>query len=141
MNTHDDCSEGYSSDSSIGSSSSQTTSTSDEEPSLQEINDSRLIQALNYLNDEGGDDSPAKYMTRVSRINHYLVQQLPRQGNDFDTTLYQRLQAIVRKELEAFNQAAQHVPKTVLESNGFMQECEHSGSPEQFSEDSLFVLI
>lgn len=133
MNNHDDYSEGYSPDLSIRSSFSQTP-TSDGEPSLQEINDSRLIQALNYLNNEGGDDSPASYIQRMLRINHYLVQRLPRQGNDFDIMLYQNLRATIREEFEAFNQAAQYAPMTVLDSVDFIPESACHGSPEQFPE-------
>jgi hypothetical protein len=107
VDTYDDPLADYTSDISSLSSPTQTISMSDKKPSRSEIN-RRLAQAINYLNDEGGEDSAATYMEHVARINDYLVQQLPQQGADFDNALYQRLRAAVQEELKAFDEATRH---------------------------------
>ncbi|EUC47689.1 hypothetical protein COCMIDRAFT_89390 [Bipolaris oryzae ATCC 44560] len=109
------------SDLSSPSSPTQAASTSgSEEPSSKEIN-RRLAQALEYLDDEGGDDSPATYMEHVAKIDDYLVQQLPRQGANFDDALYQHLRGTVRQELEAYD-AARQSTQTVMENRESLRE-------------------
>ncbi|XP_014561099.1 hypothetical protein COCVIDRAFT_87176 [Bipolaris victoriae FI3] len=120
------------SDLSSPSSPTQTASMSDsEEPSSKEIN-RRLAQALDYLDEQGGDDSPTIYMERVNRIDKYLVQQLPQQGIKFDNALYQHLRDTVRQEVEAYD-AAKQSARTVVENEESLLESRSDLSPGQQS--------
>ncbi|KAL6163201.1 hypothetical protein ACJQWK_10792 [Exserohilum turcicum] len=130
---YNDPASGYHFDLSNSSNSEEMISISDEEQSRQVMNDRRLTQAISYLREEGGDDSPARYMKRVARINADLVQRLPQQGEDFDHTLYRHLQAAVREELAAFERARKDSHSTVLERDG-VSALEHE---EEISEDQL----
>ncbi|EMD89923.1 hypothetical protein COCC4DRAFT_124738 [Bipolaris maydis ATCC 48331] len=133
MGAYDDPLADCPSDLSSPSSPTQTASMSDsEEPSSKEIN-RRLAQALDYLDDQGSDDSPRIYMERVARINDYLVQQLPQQEVNFDNALYQHLRDTVRQEQEAYNavrQSARTVPnnkESLVGSGSDVSPGKHSG--------------
>ena len=91
-------------------------SISEEEPTQRELNDHRLIQAINYLSEEGGDDSPATFIDRVDRIDEALIQQLPQQGRDFDTKLYRRARAMVRDVQRDFEEVAHQASASMLET-------------------------
>lgn len=120
------------SDLSSPSSPTQTASMSDsEEPSSKEIN-RRLAQALDYLDEQGGDDSPTIYMERVNRIDKYLLQQLPQQGIKFENALYQHLRDAVRQEVEAYD-AAKQSARTVVENEESLLESRSDLSPGQQS--------
>lgn len=56
----------------------------------------RLTQAINYLHQKGGDDSPNTFIDRVNQIDDALVHELPRRFIDFDPRLYHRVQDMVR---------------------------------------------
>ncbi|KAF2856720.1 hypothetical protein T440DRAFT_484836 [Plenodomus tracheiphilus IPT5] len=73
--------------------------------SQQEYNNLRLTQAINYLAEEGGNDSPATYMSRVDRIDEALVQLLPQSGQDFDRERYRTVRAMVQEAQEAYENA------------------------------------
>jgi hypothetical protein len=88
-------------------------SISEEEPTQRELNDHRLTQAINYLAEEGGDDSPATFIDRVDRIDDALLQQLPQQGRDFDTELYRRARTMVREVQHEFEEAAQQSSSSI----------------------------
>lgn len=81
-------------------------SVSEEEPTQRDANDLRLTQAINYLAQEGGDDSAATWMHRVDRIDAALLQQLPQRSSDYDRKLYRRLKAMVRDVQREFEEAA-----------------------------------
>ncbi|KAJ4373985.1 hypothetical protein N0V83_002724 [Neocucurbitaria cava] len=81
-------------------------SVSEEEPTERDANDLRLTQAINYLAQEGGDDSAATWMHRVDRIDAALLQQLPQRSSDYDRKLYRRLKAMVRDVQREFEEAA-----------------------------------
>ncbi|USP82600.1 uncharacterized protein yc1106_09874 [Curvularia clavata] len=127
MDTHVDRSVDNDSDLSSLSSSTHTSPMSKEDSSLREVTDARLVQALNYMNDEGGDDSPATYIKRVKRIDNDLVQRLFfEKGGDYDKILHQQLQAVVRKEMGVFSQAVYNDPP---ESDDSVSETEDEVSP------------
>jgi hypothetical protein len=85
-------------------------SISDDEPTQEDLNNRRLSQAVNYLNEEGGEDSAETYMDRVGRIHDALLQQLPRQGNAFDQKLYRQVRALVQQAQHDFEDAAADEP-------------------------------
>jgi hypothetical protein len=78
-----------------------------DEATQQEVNDNRLTKAIEYLSQEGGDDSTVTFMNRVDRIDKGLLQLLPQQDSHFDTSLYQRLQAMIRDVRCEFENAVQ----------------------------------
>ncbi|KAF2823583.1 hypothetical protein CC86DRAFT_409487 [Ophiobolus disseminans] len=82
-------------------------SISDEEPTQQDLNNQRLTQAINYLNEEGGEDSPAAFIDRVNRIDEALLQKLPQQSHDFDQKLYRRARAMVLDVQRDYQDAAE----------------------------------
>ncbi|KAF1942150.1 hypothetical protein EJ02DRAFT_422390 [Clathrospora elynae] len=79
----------------------------EDEPTQREVNNRRLAQAINYLADEGGDDSPATYMHRVDRLDVTLLQRPPQQGRDFDTKLFRRLRVMVHEVQREFEETVQ----------------------------------
>jgi hypothetical protein len=81
-------------------------STSENAPSQQNPHDRRLTQALTYLQEEGGDDSPATFIDRVNRIDDALLQELAHQGDSFDHKLYRRVRATVLDAQREFDEAA-----------------------------------
>ena len=85
-------------------------STSEDEPTEQDLNNRRLTQAINYLNEEGGDDSPATFIDRVNRIDDALLQQLPQQGRAFDQRLYRQVRAAVLDIQRDYEDAAENEP-------------------------------
>jgi hypothetical protein len=85
----------------------ETYSMSEEEPTQRDFNNRRLTQALNYLNEEGGVDSPATFIDRVNRIDDALLQQLPQQGVAFDDKLFRRVRTMVLDVQRDFENAAQ----------------------------------
>jgi hypothetical protein len=89
---------------------SEEISISDGEPSQQEIINRQLTQALNYLQEEGGHDSPATFIDRVNRIDRALLYQLPQQGYAFDRNLYRRVCVLVHDALHDFEEAAKSEP-------------------------------
>jgi hypothetical protein len=89
------------------SESDETYSMSEEEPTQRDFNNRRLTQALNYLNEEGGVDSPDIFIDRVNRIDDALLQQLPQQGFAFDDKLFRRVRAMVLDVQRDFENAAQ----------------------------------
>jgi hypothetical protein len=119
-------------------------SISEEEPTQRELNDYRLTQAINYLTEEGGDDSPATFIDRVDRIDEALLQQLPQQGRDFDTQLYRRARAMVRGVQREFEEAAQQASSSMLETGESEEDLPQYYTPsaaqalyrgEEFDED------
>ncbi|KAF2007349.1 hypothetical protein P154DRAFT_569238 [Amniculicola lignicola CBS 123094] len=66
----------------------------------RQANDRRLRQAINYLADEGGDDSDAQYEDAVRRIDDTILNQYIEEGYSYDPTLYQRLLSLVEAELD-----------------------------------------
>jgi hypothetical protein len=78
----------------------------DNEPAEQEANNRRLTQAINYLQQDGGDDSPRTFMDRVNRINETLLRQLPQHGEAFDRNLYRRVRVLVLDAQRDFRDAA-----------------------------------
>jgi hypothetical protein len=78
----------------------------DNEPAEQEANNRRLTQAIKYLQQDGGDDSPRTFMYRVNRINETLLRQLPQQGQAFDRNLYRRVRVLVLDAQRDFRDAA-----------------------------------
>ncbi|KAB2108098.1 hypothetical protein AG0111_0g3911 [Alternaria gaisen] len=85
----------------------EITSTSKEEPTRRETNDRRLAQAINYLVEEGGSDSPATFMDRVDRIDNSLLLPLNQQGRNFDMKLFNRVLDMVSQAQLDFDEAAQ----------------------------------
>lgn len=81
-------------------------SISEEEVTDRDVNDRRLTQAINYMAEEGGDDLPPTFMSRVDRIDEALLQQLPQRGGDFDPKLYRRLRVLVLDAQREFEEAA-----------------------------------
>jgi hypothetical protein len=89
-------------------------SMSDDAPTQQDLNNRRLVQAMNYINEEGGDDSPTTFMDRVGRINDALLQQLPQQGSAaFDPELYRSVRAMVQDVQRDYENAAQEEPMSM----------------------------
>ncbi|KAI8937757.1 hypothetical protein NX059_005457 [Plenodomus lindquistii] len=68
-------------------------------------NDTRLRQAINYMAEQGGDDSAATFISRVNRIDEALLQLLPQTGDDFDGNLYQEVCAMVDEVHEVYDNA------------------------------------
>ncbi|KAH7078903.1 hypothetical protein BKA63DRAFT_563570 [Paraphoma chrysanthemicola] len=91
-------------------------STGLENLSQADLNNRRLAQALNYLDSEGGEDSPSTFISRVNRINDALLGPLREQGSAFDTKLYQRVRAMVLDLQQDFDSAA-HEATPQSESN------------------------
>ncbi|KAF1838843.1 hypothetical protein BDW02DRAFT_585649 [Decorospora gaudefroyi] len=89
---------------------------SEVELTQRQINDRRLVQAINYLAEDGGDDSPGTFINRVNRIDDALLKQLPQQGRDFDARLYRRARAMVREVKHEYEEAVQEASSPVLES-------------------------
>ncbi|CBX95191.1 hypothetical protein IAQ61_009707, partial [Plenodomus lingam] len=69
----------------------------------------RLREAINYLAEEGGQDSPATYMSRVYRIDEALVQLLPQTGSDYDRQLYRTVRAMVDEVHEEYDNAKEEI--------------------------------
>jgi hypothetical protein len=82
-------------------------SLSDNDIAQKEANDRRLAQAVSYLQQEGGKDSPATFMERVNRIDETLLNSLPHQGLMFDPKLYRHVRALVIGVRRDFEIAAQ----------------------------------
>jgi hypothetical protein len=82
-------------------------SISDNDSAEREANNRRLTQAINYLQQDGGDDSPRTFMDRVNRINETLLKHLPQQGQTFDQNLYRRARVLVMDAKRDFRDAAQ----------------------------------
>lgn len=72
-------------------------------------NNLRLTQAINYLADEGGDDSPLTYMARVNRIGETLVQNLPQCGQNFDKKLWSKVRSMVSAVQRDFENTAKQI--------------------------------
>ncbi|CAG5178069.1 uncharacterized protein ALTATR162_LOCUS8519 [Alternaria atra] len=85
----------------------EITSTSEDKPTPRETNDHRLAQAINYLDEEGGHDSPATFMDQVDRIDNSLLLPLSQQGLNFDIDLFNRVRNMVRQTQLDFDEAAQ----------------------------------
>ncbi|KAL1796887.1 hypothetical protein ACET3X_005427 [Alternaria dauci] len=85
----------------------EMTATNDEEQIQREANDHRLAQAINYLAQEGGSDSPATFMDRVDRIDNSLLLPLTQQGRNFDVKLFNRVLDMVSQAQLDFDKAAQ----------------------------------
>lgn len=85
----------------------EITSTSEDKPTPRETNDHRLAQAINYLDEEGGHDSPATFMDRVDRIDNSLLLPLSQQELNFDIDLFNRVRNMVRQTQLDFDEAAQ----------------------------------
>jgi hypothetical protein len=81
-------------------------SISDNEPAEREANNRRLTQVINYLQQDGGDDSPRTFMGRVNRINETLLRQLPQQEQTFDRNLYRRVRVLILDAQRDFKDAA-----------------------------------
>lgn len=97
-------------------------SMSDDAPTQQDLNNRRLTQAMNYINEEGGDDSAATFMDRVGRINDALLQQLPQQGSAaFDPELYRNVRAMVQDVYRDYEDAV-HDGSTPIETEDDLQE-------------------
>lgn len=96
-------------------------SVSDAEPTQQDLNNRRLTQAINYLAEEGGEDSPATFIDRVSRIDNALLGQLLQQGSAFDTKLYRRARAMVL-DVQRDYQDATHDELIQLNSEDYLPE-------------------
>jgi hypothetical protein len=86
------------------------------EPADKEANNRKLTQATNYLQQEGGDDSPSTFIDRVNRINETLLNQLPQQGQTFDQKLYRRVRVMIMDVKRDYRDAAEEEP-TFLESD------------------------
>lgn len=125
MNASGDRSAENNSDLNSFSSPTYVNSIREEGPMLREINDTRLVQALKYLNDEGGDDSPDRYMKRVNRIFQDLVRQLAWDSDDFDETLHKHLEVAVQEQFRAYTAAIYGIWPTVLDDDGSVLESEH----------------
>ena len=97
------------------SDSDELDSVSEGEPTQQNANDLRLAQAVNYLQQEGGDDSPATFINRVNRIDDALLQLLPQQGRNYDQELYREVHGMVRNIQREYRIAAE-VDSTPIES-------------------------
>lgn len=82
-------------------------SISDDESVAQEANNRRLTQAINYLQQEGGDDSPTTFIDRINRINETLLGRLAQQGRKFDPMLYRQVRALVIDVGSDYDNAAQ----------------------------------
>jgi len=88
----------------------------DEENSQAKDNNLRLTQAISYLADEGGDDSPLTYMTRVDRIHEALVQKLPRHNHNYDKKLWSKVRAMVLAVRQDFAHTAEQIEPPMAES-------------------------
>ncbi|KAL5118396.1 hypothetical protein ACEQ8H_003746 [Pleosporales sp. CAS-2024a] len=91
-----------------GSDSDSLQSIGDEESTRKQDNNRLLAQAVEYLEEEGGDDSLATYMERVDSIDEMLVHQLPRHGLVCDPQLYRRVGALVAGVRRDFDNAAEY---------------------------------
>ncbi|CAO2657538.1 Nn.00g036640.m01.CDS01 [Neocucurbitaria sp. VM-36] len=94
----------------------------EEGPTQRDANDVRLKQAINYIAQEGGDDSPTTFIHRVDRIDEALLQQLPQAGADFDRKLYRRLRAMVIDVQREFEEAAEQNSSFILASDDGLPE-------------------
>ncbi|CAE7206656.1 hypothetical protein P3342_011358 [Pyrenophora teres f. teres] len=102
---------GYGSEDSMSLSDEQPT-----QPTQRQLNDRRLAQAINYIAEEGGNDSPETFINRVDAIDEALVQRLSQQGRNYDPALYRRARALVREVQHDFEDAAQESSSPPLES-------------------------
>jgi hypothetical protein len=116
------------------SDSEELESVSEGESTQQELNDRRLAQAANYLQQEGGHDSPATFINRVDRIDAALLQLLPQQGRDYDQQLYREVHDMVRNiQLEYEN--ATESDSTLLESE---EDLPQYYAPTAAEEEALY---
>jgi hypothetical protein len=82
-------------------------SISDDDYVQREANNRRISQALNYIEQEGGDDLPSTFMDRVNRIDETLLGQLAQTGRNFDPDLYRQLHELVAEVMDEYADAAQ----------------------------------
>jgi hypothetical protein len=87
--------------------STEILSISGDEHAEREANNRRLTQAINYLQQQGGDDSAPTFMDRVRRINDTLLNQLSRQGQTFDPKLYRQVRVMVMDAARDYKDAAE----------------------------------
>lgn len=106
-------------------------SVSDDEPVQQNFNDRRLTQAINYLQAEGGDDSPATIVERVSRIDNALIKQLPRQGRAFDQRLYRRARAMVLDAQRNFQDVTEEHLNTIESDEEDLPDYDTPGAADE----------
>ena len=106
---------------------------SEEEPTQRKDNDRQLAQAIRYLTEEGGDDTPATFMDRVGRIDKDLIQQLLQQKRNSDDQLYQPAQAMIRQARLDFEEAAREDSSSSLGEDSpmsrFIEEVPESYTP------------
>ncbi|KAI2477592.1 DUF390 domain containing protein [Pyrenophora tritici-repentis] len=110
--------------------SEDSISLSDEQPTQRQLNDRRLAQAINYIAEEGGDDSPGTFINRVDAIDEALLQRLSQQGRKYDPALYRRAQALVQEVQHEFEEAAQEPSSPSLNS----LDSSMLGSEDEFPE-------
>jgi hypothetical protein len=97
------------------SDSEELDSVSEGEPTQQDLNDHRLAQAANYLQQEGANDSPATFISRVNRIDVAILQSLPQQGRNYDQELYCEVHGMVRNIQREYKNAAE-IDSTPIQS-------------------------
>ncbi|KAF1913916.1 hypothetical protein BDU57DRAFT_521006 [Ampelomyces quisqualis] len=103
------------------SDSEDTDSIMEAEVAQQKADRRRLAQALNYLQLEGGNDSPATFIDRVNRIDRALLKRLPYPGHSFDDDIYHQVQTMVKKVQRDFEDAADE-PSYDFESDNDIPE-------------------
>lgn len=81
----------------------------EEDIQMEEENDRRLRQAINYLKNHGGPDSFELYRDRVNRINDLIINRYVDEGRLFDVDMYRELRRMVDSQLEAFNRSTENV--------------------------------
>ncbi|KAH7406139.1 hypothetical protein DE146DRAFT_435045 [Phaeosphaeria sp. MPI-PUGE-AT-0046c] len=89
------------------SDSGEMQSSNDDASVELDANNRRLAQAVNYMQQEGGNDSYMTFMDRVKRIHEALVKQLQLHGQNFDLRLYQQLHTLVTQAKQEYTEAIQ----------------------------------
>jgi len=112
----------------------------DEQPTLCQLNDRRLAQAINYIASEGGDDSPGTFINRIDAIDEALIQPLSQRGHNYDAALYRRARAMVRETQLEFEEAARGLTSPSLESLRSLTPDREDEFPEYYTPSAAEAL-
>lgn len=107
----------------------------------RQTNDVRLQQAINYVSEQGGNDSPATFIDRVIRIDEALIRELPlKNPGKFDKKLHNVLQKLV-EGIQREYQEAMEAASPLSEIEDALPEYDTPGATEALHRISSVVSL